>query len=263
MKKRFVNFAQLGAVLTATLTGCQTTGVRPGIDPVLGMLAAEAISDSCNIVSTSDSSYQTERPVPPGLIFIENVSPPLDGWMIADFKYSGPGRTLSGQATFNLETQSSVCFSVPNDPQISPALLTYSILSKPASDVMRTAISPPIQASMFPIKMSWPDSNQEFSGETIWMRNFDKYDASRSGWISVRSPDSADLCKGMYRVTPKRSGGTWSLHCPNNVSVSGEFDLAYKNSFSKAPDNVKAFGRGVDSLGRKVGFTMPWSYGPD
>lgn len=262
MQKIIMAFTFIGASLLG-LTGCQTAGVRPGIDPVLGMLAVEAISDSCTIVSTSDSSYRMERPVPPGLTFIENVSPPLDGWMIADFKYSGPGRTLSGQATFNLATQSSVCFSVPNDPQISPALLTYAILSEAPSRADREGISPRIQASIIPIKMSWPDSNQEFVGKTIWMRNFDRYDPSRSGWISTRSPDSSALCTGMYRATAKRSGGKWTLHCPNGVKVSGGFDLAYKNSSDKGPGNVKALGRGIDSLGRKVGFTMPWSYGPD
>jgi len=244
------------------LAGCQTTGVRPGIDPILGLLATEAVSDSCTIVSTS-GSYHEERPVPPELTLIENVGPALDGWMITDFKYSGPRRTLAGQATFNLESQTSVCFAVPNDPQISPALLTYAILSEPPSREDSAALSPLIQASMFPIKMSWPASNQEFIGKTIWMRNFDKYDPSRSGWISVHSPDSSALCKGMYRATAKRSGGTWVLHCPDNVTVTGDFDIAYHNSFSKEPGNAKAFGHGVDSLGRKVGFTMAWSYGPN
>jgi len=276
LKPKFFLAVSVLGVCGLSVMGCQTTGVRQGLDPLLGLLALEVVSDSCNAKTEAQNPHIWQNQT-----FIEDIRTGPNGWVVINFSHSKSGnRLIKGQATYNTKTLHSACSGSPQQTSLSNALVIYSALISNESSVNTEALRARIKNYIRPVNFIWSEMENRPVGEAIGVGENDAYQRSNvftyhrngnghnyleRGWLNVKSPYGSGNCSGIYQLSNRYPPeGTWQLHCPSKVSVTGVLKLINQvpyNDNSTTYFYKTAVGDGIDSHGLAVRFSMPWRDG--
>lgn len=256
-----MGFSIIG-IFVLVLTGCQTSGLRPGVNPERGVAAMEVVSDTCRIVDTSNTSAGGFSPSSSSTL-INEVSVQPDGWVLIDFSYFTNNQRLSGQAIYDPNTLKGGCSTDRKGAQLLPSLVSYAAVIKNTSTYTQEDLREHVRDYTFPIQILWSGDERIYRGEYV----FKGTDISDQAWISMDTPDDSRPCTGLlYSPHPHYKPNPifyWRLSCPNGKKLNGEFHVPFPNGrtvkFSDLPQKIQ--GSGTDNYGRQFSVSVNQQHG--
>ena len=245
-------------VMTTLFTvSCQTRGVDPSVDPVLGFFAQQVVSETCVIVNTNNTSeigsssdlYAT---------LINEVSVQPDGWALIDFSIFPMSQRLNGQAIFNTNTLKGACSASRENAQLLFGLTSYAAVIKNTSTHPKEFLREYVKDYTFPIQATWSGDGRIYHGEYVFRRE----SFADGAWISIDTPYDSKPCTGqLFSLNPYfKPAPNYILQssCPNGKDFTGKFYVPFPTGKTVKSFHVpkKIVGSGTDNHGRNFAISV-------